>query len=51
MTPNTLHQYKPLAKFRADRHFMYITVCRDESKEELQSYYKLIDEDMEDITK
>jgi hypothetical protein len=26
-------------------------VCRDESKEELQSYYKLTDEDMEEITK
>jgi hypothetical protein len=51
MTPNTLHQYRPLAKFHADRHFIYITACRDESKEELQSYYKLTDEDMEEITK
>jgi hypothetical protein len=51
MTPNTLHQYRLLAKFCADRHFIYITACRDESKEELQSYYKLIDEDMEEITK
>jgi hypothetical protein len=32
-------------------HFIYITACRDESKEELQSYYKLTDEDMEEITK
>jgi hypothetical protein len=33
------------------RHFIYITARRDESKEELQSYYKLTDEDMEEITK
>jgi hypothetical protein len=26
-------------------------VLRDESKEEIQSYYKLIDEDMKEITK
>jgi hypothetical protein len=32
------------------RHFIYITACRDESKEP-QSYYKLTDEDMEEITK
>jgi hypothetical protein len=40
-----------LAKFHADQHFIYITARRDESKEEMQSYYKLIDEDMEEITK
>jgi hypothetical protein len=51
MTPNTLHQYRPLEKFRANRHFIYITARRDESKEEMQSYYKLTDEDMEEITK
>jgi hypothetical protein len=51
MTPNTLHTYMPLEKFHADRHFIYITAHRDESKEELQSYYKLNDEDMEEITK
>jgi hypothetical protein len=51
MTPNTLHTYRPLEKFHADCHFIYITACRDESKEELQSYYKLTDEDMEEITK
>jgi hypothetical protein len=38
-------------KFCADRHFIYITACRDEHKEELQSYYKLTEEDMEEITK
>jgi hypothetical protein len=51
MTPNTLHQYKQVAKFRVDGHFIYITTRRDESKEELQSYYKLTNEDMEEITK
>jgi hypothetical protein len=28
-----------------------MTVCRDETKEEIQSYYKLTDEDMKEITK
>jgi hypothetical protein len=51
MTPNTLHMYRSLAKFHTDRHFIYITVHRDDSKEELQSYYKMNDEDMEEITK
>ena len=51
MTLNTSHTYRPLEKNFIDRHFIYITTCRDESKEELQSYYKLIDEDMEEITK
>ena len=51
MTPCTLHQYRPIAKFRVDRNFIYITALRDESKEELQSYYKLTDEDMEYIMK
>jgi hypothetical protein len=51
MTSCTLHQYRPFAKFHVDRHFIYITASRDERKEELQSYYKLIDEDMEQITK
>jgi hypothetical protein len=51
MTLCTLHQYRPIAKFYADRHFIYITACRDESKEKLQSYYKLTDDNMEQITK
>jgi hypothetical protein len=51
MTPNTLHTYKPLAKFCADCHFIYITVHKDESKQELQSYYNLTEEDLEEITK
>jgi hypothetical protein len=51
MTPNTLDRFRPLMKFHADRHFIYITVWTDESKEELQSYYKLTEEDLEEITK
>jgi hypothetical protein len=51
MTPHTLHHYRPITKFCADPHFIYIIARRDESKEELQSYYKLRDEDMEQITK
>jgi hypothetical protein len=51
MTLNTLYTYIPLAKFHAERHFIYITAHRDESKEELQSYYKLTDEEMKEITK
>jgi hypothetical protein len=49
MTPNTLHRFRPLAKFCTDRNFIYITARVDENKEELQSYYKLIEEDMEEI--
>jgi hypothetical protein len=51
MTPHILHQYRPIAKFCADLHFVYITARKDEIKEELQSYYKMIDEDMEQIMK
>jgi hypothetical protein len=51
MTPNTLHRFRPITNFHADMHFIYITTHRDEHKEELQSYYKLIEEDMEEITK
>jgi hypothetical protein len=38
-------------KFHVDRHFIYITVFLDEHKEEIQSYYKLTEEDLEEITK
>ena len=38
-------------KFNADRHFIYITVRADEHKKQLQSYYKLMEEDLEEITK
>jgi hypothetical protein len=51
MTPNTLYRYRPLAKFCVDRHFIYVTAHGDERKEELQSYYKLTEEDMEEIIK
>jgi len=51
MNLSTLNTYKPLAKFCADHHFIYITVHWDESKEEMQSYYKLTNEDIEEITK
>jgi hypothetical protein len=51
MTPRTLHQYRPIAKFCVDPHFIYITARRDEHHEELQSYYKLTDENMDQITK
>jgi hypothetical protein len=38
-------------KFHIDRHFIYIIARRDKRKEEIQSYYKLTEEDMEEITK
>jgi hypothetical protein len=40
-----------LIKFSANFHFTYITACTDEHKQQLQSYYKLTDEDLEQITK
>jgi hypothetical protein len=51
ITPNTLFRFRPLMKFSVDRHFIYITTCADENKEQLQSYYKLTEEDLEEITK
>jgi hypothetical protein len=51
MTSNTLHRFQPLMKFSADHHFIYITTCVDEHKEQLQSYYKLTEDDLEEITK
>jgi hypothetical protein len=38
-------------KFSTDRHFTYITVRADEHKEHLQSYYKLTEKYLEEITK
>jgi hypothetical protein len=38
-------------KFSTDRHFTYITAWSDGHKEQLQSYYNLTEEDLEDITK
>jgi hypothetical protein len=46
MTPNTLHRFRPIAKFCVDIHFIYITAHEDEHKEMLQSCYKLTEEDM-----
>jgi hypothetical protein len=51
MTLNTLHRFRPIVKFHLDRHFIYITAHGDKHKEEIQSYYKLTKEDMEEITK
>jgi hypothetical protein len=38
-------------KFCIYRHFIYITTRANEHKEELQSYYNLTEEDLEEITK
>jgi hypothetical protein len=51
ITPNTLHRFKPLMKFNMDHHFIYITMRANEKKQQLQSYYKLTEEDLEEITK
>jgi hypothetical protein len=51
ITPNTLHRFRPLMKFNADHHFTYITACTDEHKQQIQSYYKLTEDDLEEITK
>jgi hypothetical protein len=37
--------------FNIDRHFLYITTHVDEHKQQLESYYKLTEEYLEDITK
>jgi hypothetical protein len=51
ITPNTLHRFRPLMKFNADHHFTYITTRADEQKQQLQSYYMLTEDDLEEITK
>jgi hypothetical protein len=51
ITPNTLHRFRPLMKFNVDLHFIYITPRVDEHHQQLQSYYKLTEEDLEEITK
>jgi hypothetical protein len=38
-------------KFNAYHYFIYITTCADENKQQLKSYYKLTEEDLEEITK
>jgi hypothetical protein len=49
--PNTVYRFRPLMKFSADRHFLYIIVHVDEHKKQLQSYYILTEEYLEEITK
>jgi hypothetical protein len=51
MTPNTLHWFRPLTKFNADQNFIYITAHADKHKQQFQSYYKMTEEDLEEITK
>jgi hypothetical protein len=51
ITPNVLHRFRPLMKFSTDHHFTYITVHGDEHKQQVQSYYKPTEDDLEDITK
>jgi hypothetical protein len=51
ITPDTLQIFRPLIKFSADRHFIYLTPRTDELQEQLQSYYKMTEEDLEEITK
>jgi hypothetical protein len=51
ITPNTLHRFQPLMKFNADYHFIYITARADKHKKKIQSYSKLTEEDLEEITK
>jgi hypothetical protein len=38
-------------KFHVDQHFIYIIMRADEHKEELQLYYNITEEDLEEITK
>ena len=51
MSLNTLHMFRPLMKFSMDLHFIYITARTGEHKPQMQSYYKLTEEDLEEITK
>ena len=51
MNPNTLHRFMPLMKFSTYQNFTYIIVCAHEQKKHLQSYYKLMEEDLEEISK
>jgi hypothetical protein len=51
ITLNTLQRFRPLIKFSVDRHFIYLTPRTDEHQEHIQSYYNLVEEDLEEITK
>jgi hypothetical protein len=48
MMSKTLQQFRPLMKFHVDQHCIYITACTDENKEEIQLYYKITEEDLEE---
>jgi hypothetical protein len=51
MTLNALHWFWSLMNFNADHNFIYIIVRTYKHKKQLQSYYKLTEEDLEEITK
>jgi hypothetical protein len=51
ITLNTLHRFRPLMKFSMDHHFIYITSRADDHKQQLQYYYKMTEEYLEEITK
>ena len=38
-------------KFHGDKHFIYIIAHREEQKEVPHSYYRITEEDLEEITK
>jgi hypothetical protein len=50
ITLSTLHRFQPLMKFNMDCHFFYITAHADEHKKQLQSHYKIMGENLEEIT-
>jgi hypothetical protein len=50
ITLNTLYRFRPLMNFSTNRYFIYMTARADEHKQQLQSYYKLTEEDLEEIT-
>jgi hypothetical protein len=37
--------------YKVDRHFIYIISQADKHKQQIQSYYKMTEEDLEEITK
>jgi hypothetical protein len=51
ITQNVLHGFRHLMTFNMDHHFTYITARGDEHNQQLQSYYKFIEDDLEEITK
>jgi hypothetical protein len=51
ITLNTLQRFRPLINFSAEHHFINLNPRVDEHQEQLQSYYKLTKEDLEEITK